>query len=352
MSLLPFEKVHREILVKCEAETDPAQGCYPDKRSIPDLIQQGILVLNKPKGPSSHQCSDFVQNILGLDKAGHGGTLDPAVTGVLPTALGNATRIVQALLPAGKEYVGIMHLHKDVSEDQVRAGCQQFVGRILQMVPRKAAVKRQERERSIYYFDILEIIDKDVLFVAGVEAGTYIRKLCHDMGQIIGGGGHMAELIRTKARQFNHNNWVTLQELEDAVWYYKQEGKEELLRKYILPVEVGCQHLAKIWVLDSTVASLCNGAPLHLPGIAKIDSGIEPGMVVAIMSLKGELVALAIAALTSEQIMSEKKGVAARPHKVFMKAGIYKTEPRTDNRWEQFLRNLSNTGTRFSIILC
>jgi len=334
MSLLPFEKVHREILVKREAETDPAQGCYPDKRPIPDLIQQGILVLNKPKGPSSHQCSDFVQKILGLDKAGHGGTLDPAVTGVLPTALGNATRIVQALLPAGKEYVGIMHLHQDMPEDQVRAGCQKFVGKILQMVPRKAAVKRQERERNIYYFDILEIKEKDVLFVAGVEAGTYIRKLCHDMGRIIGCGAHMAELIRTKAGPFNHTQWVTLQELEDAIWYYKNKAKEELLRKYVLPVEFGCQHLPKIWVLDSTVASLCNGAPLHLPGIAKINSGIGPGTIVAIMSLKGELVALAIAALTSEQIMSEQKGVVARPHKVFMKAGTYRTELRNDTRWE------------------
>ena len=323
MPLLPFEQVHRKVLVKREADTDHNQGCFPDKRSIPDLIQQGIFVLNKPKGPSSHQCSDFVQKILGIEKAGHGGTLDPAVTGVLPIALGNATRIVQALLPAGKEYAGIMHLHKEVSEAQIRVACEKFVGRITQMVPRKAAVKRQERERTIYYFEILEIIEQDVLFIAGVEAGTYIRKLCHDIGRAIGCGAHMAELIRTKAGPFNHAQWTTLQEVEDAFWYYKNQNKEELLRKHILPAEFGCQHLPKIWVLDSAVASLCNGAPLHLPGVAKLETDIEPHTTVAIMTLKGELVALAVAALTSEQILHEQKGVAARPHKVFMKSGTY-----------------------------
>ena len=323
MSLLPFEKIKRTVLVKRDAETTRPD---PYSRSVQELLDLGILVLNKPKGPTSHQASDYVKKILGIPKAGHGGTLDPAVTGSLPIALGRATRVVQTLLPAGKEYVGIMHVHKDVAESVIHKACEAFVGRILQMVPRKAAVKRQERERTIYYFEILEIDGKDVLFKTGVEAGTYIRKLCHDIGRALGVGAHMAELIRTKAGPFTAADWVTLQDLEDGMTYFMTEKNELPLRKFIKPVEFACQHVPKMWVLDSTVDSLCHGAPLHLPGIAKLESGIEPGTTIAIMTLSGELISLGTATMTSDQIMTETKGLAAKPHTVFMQLREPKNE--------------------------
>src|SRR3989338_4367578 len=108
-NLLPFEKISRKILVRKEAETNPDLGCNPEERKTEEIINYGIANIDKPKGPTSHQVSDFVQKILHINKSGHSGTLDPAVTGVLPVALGRATRIVQTLLTAGKEYVGIMH---------------------------------------------------------------------------------------------------------------------------------------------------------------------------------------------------------------------------------------------------
>src|SRR3989338_6895010 len=112
--LLPFEIKEREIVVRKEAKTSDEFGCKPEERNIKDIIHYGIVNLNKPQGPTSHQVSDFVQKIFSIDKAGHSGTLDPNVTGCLPIALDKATRIVQTLLTAGKEYIGIMHLHKEV----------------------------------------------------------------------------------------------------------------------------------------------------------------------------------------------------------------------------------------------
>src|ERR1041385_2762632 len=132
MALLPFEKVQREILTKRPAETDPQFGCAPDKRPIAELLDYGVINVNKSKGPTSHMVSDYVQKILGIDKAGHGGSLDPGVTGVLPVAIGRATRVVQALLPAGKEYVCIMHLHNEVPLEKLTAAIKDFTGKITQ----------------------------------------------------------------------------------------------------------------------------------------------------------------------------------------------------------------------------
>ena len=169
------------VFVKKEAEG--LVGTYPAERTITELIQYGIVNIDKPKGPSSHQVSDYVQKILHIDKAGHSGTLDPAVTGVQPVALGKATRITQFLLTAAKEYVCLMHLHKEVPESSLRTTIQKFVGKIQQRPPVKSAVKRVERTREIYEFEILEMKEKDVLFRVKCQAGTYIRVLCHNIGK-------------------------------------------------------------------------------------------------------------------------------------------------------------------------
>ena len=156
MNKLPFEKRKPKVLVKRSVETDATLGCIPEKRSTEMLVEYGIINLNKPSGPTSHQVSDYLQRILHIEKAGHSGTLDPAVTGVLPTALGRATRIVQTLLIAGKEYVGVMHLHKEIPTKELEKAIKKFVGTITQLPPMKSAVKREKRKREVYYFEILE----------------------------------------------------------------------------------------------------------------------------------------------------------------------------------------------------
>ncbi|MBN2111780.1 RNA-guided pseudouridylation complex pseudouridine synthase subunit Cbf5 [Candidatus Woesearchaeota archaeon] len=320
---LPFEKIERELFVKKKAETSPKFGIDPDKRPVDELINFGIVNINKPKGPTSHQVSAYVQKILKIKKSGHSGTLDPKVTGVLPVALGRGTRIVQVLLNAGKEYVCLMHVHKEIPEGKMRSTINEFVGKIKQKPPLRSSVKRQVRERKIYYIDILEIDGKDVLFIVGCQAGTYIRKLCHDIGEKLGVGAHMAELIRTKAGPFKEEDSVTLQDLADALWYYRNEKNEKFIRKCIQPIESAVTHLPKIFVFDTTVDTLCHGADLKVPGISLIESEIQPDENVAIMTLKGELVAVGIARMSPKDMLKKDKGVAAKTEKVFMLPGTY-----------------------------
>ena len=323
-NLLPFEKIERKVLIRKESETNYKYGCNPNERKTEEIINYGIVNIDKPKGPTSHQVSDYVQKILHINKSGHSGTLDPAVTGVLPIALGRGTRIVQALLTAGKEYIAIMHLHKAVEEKILLETIQQnFLGKIMQMPPLKSSVKRQLRPRTIYYFEILEIEDNDVLFKVGVEAGTYIRKLIHDLGQKLGAGAHMAELRRTKAGPFDESTLFTLHELTDAYHFWKEEKNEKFLRKIIQPVENGANHLPKIWVFDTTVESLSHGTDLKVPGISKLNDKINKNDVVAILTLKDELVALGRSQMNSEEMAGEK-GLAVKTEKVFMQPGAYK----------------------------
>ncbi len=318
--MLPFENIEREILTRRDSETSDKFGKSPEKRTIEELLDFGIVIIDKPKGPTSHQTSAYVKDVLHLKKAGHSGTLDPAVTGVLPVAIGRATRIVQLLLPAGKVYVALMHVHKDVPEEKLREVFEQFKGKITQLPPVKSAVKRRERERHIYDMDIIEIDGKDVLFSVSCQAGTYIRKLISDMGNKIG-GAHMAELRRTQAGPFTEEKLVTLQDLTDAYHYYN-EGNEKYLRTLILPMEEATQHLPKIWVMDSAVNSLVHGSTLKVPGIAKLHDGIEAGDMVAIMTLKDELISYGNAELSSKEMLGER-GIAAKSQKVFLPEGVY-----------------------------
>src|SRR3989338_11512690 len=130
-NLLPFERTQRKILIRQEAETNSDFGCIPEERKTEEIINYGVVNIDKPKGPTSHQVSDYVQKILSISKSGHSGTLDPAVTGVLPIALGNATRVVEALLKAGKEYVAVMHIHREAEESELRKTIENnFIGKI------------------------------------------------------------------------------------------------------------------------------------------------------------------------------------------------------------------------------
>lgn len=318
---LPFEEIKRKIITRKRFVTSDKYGLEPEKRPVEELINYGIINVDKPRGPTSHQVSSYVQKILGINKSGHSGTLDPHVTGVLPVALGRGAKVVQLLLTAGKEYVGVMHLHKDVAEGKLKNVVAEFVGKIKQLPPVRSAVKREVRERNVYYFNILEIEGKDVLFQVGCQAGTYIRKLVSDIGKKIG-GAHMSELRRIKAGPLDESTLATLHDVMDAYYYYRQEKNEKSIRKIIQPIENGVKHLPKIFVADSAVDTLCHGANLHVPGIAKLESGIKKEDVVVIMTLKGELICYGKAKMTSQKMLGAK-GLAVLTEKVFMLPGTY-----------------------------
>jgi len=314
-------------LIKSEEETDPNHGKNPNERTIEELIKTSIVILDKHSGPTSHQVTAWARDIFGVKKAGHAGTLDPAVTGVLPVALDNATKAMPVLMGLEKEYVGVMHLHKEVKEELLQGTITNFIGKIIQVPPVKSAVVRRPREREIKYFDILEINGKDVLFKVGCEAGTYIRKLVHDVGEELKVGAHMSELRRIRAGNFTEDQSHSLVSVKDAYEFWK-DGDEKPLRKILIPVEFAILHVKRVFVKDSAIDAICHGAPLFVSGSCKIQEDIVRGETVAVYSLKEELVALGIAKMTSEEMMKKSRGVAIRTDRVFMERGVYSIDVR------------------------
>ena len=215
-----------------------------------------------------------------------------------------------------------MHLHKKLDHKEIEKTILSFVGKINQLPPIKSSIKRRLRKREIYYITILEMKNQEILFKVGCEAGTYIRKLCHDIGQKLNVGAHMVQLVRTKVGPFSHKTWHSLHQLKDAYENYK-EGNNNELKKIILPVEEAVKHLPKVWVLDSTINSLCHGASLAIPGISKIESHIEYNDTIAILSLKNELVCTGKTKMSSKEIKKSKKGIVLETKKVFMKRNTY-----------------------------
>jgi H/ACA ribonucleoprotein complex subunit 4 len=246
------------------------------------------------------------------------------VTGVLPLALEDATKVVQALLGAGKEYVCVMKLHSDMPEDRVRGVLEEFQGKIYQRPPARASVKRRVRVRKVYYLDVLEVEGRDVLFRTGCQAGTYIRKLCHDVGEVLGCGAHMQELRRTRAGPFTEaENSVTLHDVLYLHDKWQETGDEELLRSFVLPMETAFGLLPKIYVRDSAVDALCHGAHLTAPGVVSLETGVNSGRRAALFTLKGEVVSLGTATANSPKILEADHGIVMRNDRVFMPRGTY-----------------------------
>ncbi len=306
----------RELLTKRRQESEPELGTSPYERPVEDLLKNSIAIIDKPPGPSSSTVTSWVKQLLGARKAGHAGTLDPGVSGVLPVLVDNATKIVQALQGEDKEYVCLLRLHSVVPQQKIRRVLESFRGVIRQKPPAKSAVKRVERERVIHEIEVLEIKDRMVLFRARVQAGTYMRVLCIDAARRMGTRGHMQELRRTMAGPFHEKQAVTLHELSEAIALYRHDGSEKLLRRVLRPLEEGVAHLPVIVVMDTAIRNLARGSPLYLGGVSMVSPGIEPGQLVAISSQKGELVALARATLSTSQILEKNRGIAATLERV------------------------------------
>lgn len=303
--------------------TNPDYGCLPEHRSLKDYINMGVVNLDKPKGPTSHEITSWVKDILNLNKAGHSGSLDPKVTGVLPIMLQKATKAIGPLRLSNKEYICLMQLHDTVTADEIIRVCKEFEGPIFQKPPIKSAVKRKLRIRTIYYLNILEIKGSSVLMKVGCEAGTYLRKLCTDIGEAIGCGAHMQELRRTKTGPFCEDNMATLYDLKDAYVFWEEYGIELELRKFIQPVEIALLHLPKIVIRDSAVDAICRGASLAVPGVVSLDPDLYNGNTVCLFTQKGEIVAICKASMDTDEILGAENGIVAVTENVIMDAGTY-----------------------------
>lgn len=311
------------MLVRSKAETDPTIGTAPAKRPIDQHLAYGAVNLDKPDGPTSHQVVAWLKSALHVEKAGHGGTLDPAVTGVLPVAIQNSTRVIRTLLEAPKEYVCVLETHRAVPPERLREVLLEFQGPIYQVPPLKSAVKRELRVRTIYSTTVMEVTDRQALFRVSCEAGTYIRKLCHDVGVVLGAGASMRELRRTRTGPFPEATAVTLQDVRDAYEHWAESKDEAWLREVVRPVEDLVAHLPRVVVRDSTVDAICHGADLALPGVLEVEKALAPGDLGAVFTLKGELIAVGRAKTSAAEAAKRESGILLKTERVVMTPGTY-----------------------------
>jgi len=320
-----------ENLVKINEDiTNPEYGVYYDKRSVENLLEYGLILLDKPPGPTSHEVVAWTKRILHIPKIGHSGTLDPQVSGVLPLGLGEGTKALGVLLLGPKEYHALGRLHSLPSKEKLEQILELFRGEIFQKPPQRSAVLRQTRTRTVYELELLEQKERLILLRVLCEAGTYIRKLYYDMGEILGPGGSMIELRRSRVHQFSEDNLVTMHQLADAYATWKENGDDSKLSKMILPIEYALSEIKSVVIRDSAIDSLCHGAQLAIPGVLEISPGLNQGDLVAIYSQKGEVVALAESLLSETEIKDSTKGYAFQTKRIIMKPKTYPKSWRTN----------------------
>jgi H/ACA ribonucleoprotein complex subunit 4 len=295
----------------------------PEARTIKDYLDYGIIPVDKPRGPTSHEVVAWVRRLLSIEKAGHSGTLDPGVSGLLPIGLGQATKALTLLLMFPKEYWAVMRIHSSVPRSSVDEVVREFTGELYQRPPQRSSVRRDVRTRTVYELELAEQEGNLLLLRVLCQAGTYVRKLIYDMGEVLGVGATMVELRRTKVGPIEEKDgFVTLHALNDAMFQLKA-GDESGIREAVRPVESYLGGIKQVVIRDSAVDAICHGAMLAIPGILSITEGLKKGDTSVILSGKGELVALAESLLGAEEIVSSKKGLAFSVRRVIMPLETY-----------------------------
>ena len=280
--------------------TDPLRA-PPADRSAAELLAFGVVNLDKPAGPSAHQVAGWVRDMAAdaatdlapegptVDRAAHAGTLDPKVTGCLPMLLGEATRMAQVFLEGRKEYVAVLELHGP-APTTLEPVLAEFEAPLYQKPPRKSAVSRRLRVREIHDLELLDSTDRQALIRIQCESGTYVRKLCHDLGLALGTGAHMGHLRRTATDPFDDTTLVTLQSFTDAL-EFAREGDEVPLREIVQPAERALTHLPRVEIAPSAAREVATGAPVYAPGVISADDA-DDGALVACYTPDGSAVCL------------------------------------------------------------
>ncbi|MBX0323853.1 RNA-guided pseudouridylation complex pseudouridine synthase subunit Cbf5 [Halomicroarcula sp. F13] len=268
----------------------------PDDRDVDALLSFGVVNLDKPPGPSAHQVAAWVRDATDQSRVAHGGTLDPKVTGCLPILLGDAARAARVFDDAIKEYVAVLELHDRAPAD-FESVVAEFEGEVYQKPPRKSAVKRQLRTRRIHDLDVLEREERRALLRVRCASGTYIRKLCHDVGLALGTGAHMGDLRRTATGTFDDAALVSMHDLVDAL-AFAEDGDETSLREAVQPAERALVALPRVTVAHSAARAVADGAPVYAPGVVDArpaavgDATPDEGALVACYTPDGAAVCL------------------------------------------------------------
>ncbi|KAI6132717.1 putative rRNA pseudouridine synthase [Pisolithus croceorrhizus] len=320
-------KNYDKLLVRSSHFTPIPSGSSPLKRDISSYVKSGVINLDKPSNPSSHEVVAWIRRILRVEKTGHSGTLDPKVTGCLIVCIDRATRLVKSQQGAGKEYVCVLRLHSSLpSPTALPRALQTLSGALFQRPPLISAVKRQLRIRTVYESKLLEFDEKRnlAIFWVSCEAGTYIRTLCVHLGLLLGVGGHMQELRRVRSGAMSENDdIVTMHDVLDAQWTYDNTRDESYLRRAIRPLESLLVGYKRIVVKDSAVNAVCYGAKLMIPGLLRYEADIAVNEEVVLMTTKGEAIALAIAQMSTVELATCDHGVVAKVKRCIMERDTY-----------------------------
>jgi tRNA pseudouridine55 synthase len=327
---------HLRDLLKIDDDiTDEAYGHYPDRRPVEVLLEYGLIPVDKPAGPSSHEIVAWIKKILGIRTAGHSGTLDPGTTGLLPVGLGEGTKALSVLLFGPKEYYALARMHAKIDDNALQAIIREFTGEIFQRPPQRSSVKRATRVRSIYEFQELEQCDRLVLLRILCQSGTYIRKAIYDLGEVLGGGATMIELRRTRVSNLSEvtDEFIRLHDLADGFLLYKEKREDSKLRRLIRPIESCLEGLPGVVVRDTAVDALCHGAQLAVPGIVAAPKDLTPNQLVGIYTMKGEIIGLAESVMSVHEIKEMDTGIAFQIRRIILKPNTYPRAWRSSNKY-------------------
>ena len=313
------------IIFDKDAVTNPKFGSVPSDRSLDELLSSGILLVKKPRGPTSHQLTAWIRKILGITKIGHGGTLDPMATGLLTILCGRATRLTDIILKGDKRYISIIRFGRDIDSIELEELLNSLVGEVNNVPPKESAVKVQVRTRTITSLSLLDFDSSSRIAAVEIScvAGTYIRTLTRDIGLLLNTSCEMLELHRDRTSIFDESMACNMHQLADAIFLWKEHNDERSLRKLLTPVETILTKIPSIMIKDGAVAAMTHGAPLARPGVVNASSGISSGSLVVISSMKGEAVAVANTSVDIDEVLNMTKGQVAVAKSVLMPTGIY-----------------------------
>lgn len=316
-------KNQENMLVKSTDTNPSGHGTMPINRPISEYLKYGVITIDKPPNPSSHEVVTWVKDILNCEKTGHSGTLDPKVTGVLGICLNRATRLTKSQQNAGKTYVCVIEFDRETTEDKFRKACKKLTGHLFQRPPLMCAVKRDLRLRWIYGINVIEFTGKKALFEVKCEAGSYIRTLCTHLGLLIGCGAVMGDLRRTQSGLTKEDECVTLHDVQDAFCEYKKNGEEKYLRKVVKPLETLLVAYPRIMIKDSAVNAICYGGQLAVAGVLRYDKDFDTNSTVVLITTKGEAVAITKPLVASVEIARMSRGIITKTKRVIMEKDLY-----------------------------
>ena len=311
------------IILEKDAKTSPDHGTIPSERTIEQLLESCFILLDKSPGPSSHQVSAWARDMMGLEKLGHGGTLDPFASGLLPLLSGKAMRLTGKILTHDKSYLALFKFGKELERNEIVEKMEMLKGKVYNVPPEISAVRVQVRTRKISKFDILDFDGNSLLTHIECEAGTYVRTMARDLGLLLDTPVELKELRRPTSGEFSLSQSITMQQLADAYWLWQEKGEEDAMLRILHPIEDMLSDLPRVVVKDGAAAALSHGAPLLRPGVVSIDDDLNVGSEVLLVTMKGEAVAIAKMSQNSKVIPDMNQGEVAKPNCVLMKEDTY-----------------------------